>query len=638
MIRNFFNPTRVDHPKPLKDGSNPTRVGLPKPLKEGPKEASGFFPVIVLSLFCLLLYSNTLSSPFIFDGVNLIEDNISIRNPNDLGAIFKFWPSRFITFLSFSLNYHIHQLDVFGYHIVNLAIHLGATILVWWFIQLLFLTPRLKDTEIAKEARLIAFLASLIFTSHPVQTQAVTYIYQRSTILASLFYLLSLCLYLRVRLTHRNTLVSAVLYIASIISALLGMFTKEIVFTLPFLILLLELYFLRKNGKSSLKYAIPFLLLLAVIPLTLIFTKTVYFKAQGILADKNIMPHLSSKYYLLTQFRVIITYIRLLFLPINQTIDYDYPISRSLFEIPTLISLVSLLVILITAFRLYSRYPLLSFSILWFFLTLVPESSIITLNDVINEHRLYLPTAGFSLFLAGSLYHLFKGRPKLLLCLIVIFLTFYSTLAYFRNIVWKDDLTLWSDTVDKSPNKARGYYARGVSYSKRGEYDKAISDFTAALNIEHNYPDAYFNRANAYSKMGQYDKAISDYTRVLNITPNDKEAYNNRAIAYASIGKYIQAIEDFNRALIIVSDNPDVYINRANAYAKIKEYNKAILDLTTALRFEPKYARAYYEMGLIFFMKKDFEKSREYVRKAQELGYKVDSEFTKSLFRVDRNK
>ncbi len=583
--------------------------------------------IFVICLLGLLIYSNTLSSPFIFDGVNLIEDNISIRNPNDLGAIFKFWPSRFITFLSFSLNYHIHQLDVFGYHIVNLAIHLGATILVWWFIQLLFLTPRLKDTEIAKEARLIAFLASLIFTSHPVQTQAVTYIYQRSTILASLFYLLSLCLYLRVRLTHRNTLVSAVLYIASIISALLGMFTKEIVFTLPFLILLLELYFLRKNGKSSLKYAIPFLLLLAVIPLTLIFTKTVYFKAQGILADKNIMPHLSSKYYLLTQFRVIITYIRLLFLPINQTIDYDYPISRSLFEIPTLISLVSLLVILITAFRLYSRYPLLSFSILWFFLTLVPESSIITLNDVINEHRLYLPTAGFSLFLAGSLYHLFKGRPKLLLCLIVIFLTFYSTLAYFRNIVWKDDLTLWSDTVDKSPNKARGYYNRGTVYSKKGQYERAISDLTRAINIDPDFAHPYNNRGTAYANKGEYENAISDFSEALTIDPNYAEAYYNLANACSSIGQYERAITNYCQAIRINPKYIEAYNNRGNAYLAIGEYDKAISDFTAALEINPKIVDIYYNRMVAYIKKKEYESAYEDIQKMQELGYRFDPKF-----------
>ena len=118
-------------------------------------------------------------------------------------------------------------------------------------------------------------------------------------------------------------------------------------------------------------------------------------------------PGISPWHYLLTQFRVMVTYIRLLFIPIHQNLDYDYPIAKSLLELPILASLIFLGSILTIAVRVFSKYRLISFGIFWFFLTLLPESSIIPIKDVIYEHRLYLPMVGFSIFFSGVYYACF---------------------------------------------------------------------------------------------------------------------------------------------------------------------------------------------------------------------------------------
>jgi len=584
-----------------------------------------FLTIFTPCLLGILIYSNTFSSPFVFDGVNLIEENASIRNLKDLGAIFRFWPTRFITFLSFAINYYFHKTEVFGYHLVNLSLHLGTAILVFWFILLLFSTPKINDRDTVGNSRLIAFLSALIFVCHPIQTQAVTYIYQRTSSLAGLFYLLTLCFYLKARLLYNKTLVFYLFYIASLITTLLGMFTKETVFTLPFLILLLEIYFLKKEGRLTLKYVLPFLLLLVVIPLTLILTKTVYFKAQGILADKNIP--LQPRYYFLTQFKVFITYIRLLFIPINQNLDYDYPISKSLFEIPTFISLVLLFIILITTLRLYSRYPLISFGIIWFFLSLLPESSLITLNDVINEHRLYLPMVGFSLFLITSLYHLLRDNLRLFIVLIAILLVFYSSLTYFRNIIWKDELTLWSDTVEKSPNKARPYNNRGTAYAGKGQYERAILDLTRAINIDPDYAPAYNNRGTAYAGKGQYERAIVDFTEALTIDPSYADAYYNRGNTFSSKGQYDKAISDYEQAIRINPGYIDAYNNCGNAYIQKEEYDKAISNFTVALEIDPKIVDVYYNRLIVYIKKKEYNKAWRDIQKMRELGYKFNPKF-----------
>ena len=169
------------------------------------KEGEGAGNAIVIVLLCTLLlgtliYSNTFFSSFHFDDIASIVENFAIRHILNLQAIWNFWPTRFITYLSVALNYHFHQLNVLGYHLFNLTVHLGSAILVWWFMLLTFSTPVMKDEKIAKHANLIALFASLVFLTHPIQTQAVTYIIQRATSLATLFYLASLCFYVKSRL------------------------------------------------------------------------------------------------------------------------------------------------------------------------------------------------------------------------------------------------------------------------------------------------------------------------------------------------------------------------------------------------------------------------------------------------------
>lgn len=576
-------------------------------MKLSEKPYNKYILIAVLSLFCLITYSNTFNSPFVFDGVSYIVENASIRNISDLKSIWSFYPARSLTFLTFAFNYSLHGLNPQGYHIVNLIIHLCSSLLVWWLAMLIFQTPRVKDKPISRYSCLIAFLSALVFTVHPIQTQSVTYIYQRSTIMVSMFYLLSLCLYVRARLSHANKTTFLLCYAGSLITASLGMFTKETMFTLPLVILLFELCFFKPSKKHNLRYIMPFLLLLLVVPLTIFLTRTVHFKKTGIFADKNIM--LLPSYYILTQFRVFITYIKLILFPINQNLDYDYPIYHSLLQMPVLLSALFVAVIIGIGIRLFKRQPLLSFCILWFFITLLPESSIITLNDVINEHRLYLPMAGASIFLITMLYYLLNKRPQFMLAVILIILLFYSSLTYFRNIIWKDELTLWSDTVEKSPNKARVYNGRGVAYINKGQYDKALADFSRALEINSNYANIYYNRAYAYTNKDEHEKAISDYSEAIKINPRDKEAYNNRGAAYGQKGQYDKAISDFTAALILNSKNSDLYNNRGTAFMKKGLYDDAISDFTEAIKIDPDYARAYCNRGTAYKEKNQYDKA-----------------------------
>jgi tetratricopeptide (TPR) repeat protein len=181
----------------------------------------------------------------------------------------------------------------------------------------------------------------------------------------------------------------------------------------------------------------------------------------------------------------VLKYIQLLLLPINQNVDYDFPISNSLFDPRTILSLLALLVLVGVAIKLFTTQRLISFGIFWFLATLSIESSIIPISDVIFEHRTYLPSFGFCIVLVSTLHHYFgENRQKLFMVTFAGIVAGYALLTINRNLVWKTPTTLWSDVIKKSPNKARGYNNRGIMYNESKSYDLALNDFNKAIALQ----------------------------------------------------------------------------------------------------------------------------------------------------------
>ncbi len=594
------------------------------------------YKLLVISTLLLLgtlIYSNTFYSSFYFDDTGSIVNNSAIRNILNLQAIWNFWPTRFITYFSVALNYHLSQLNVFSYHLFNLTVHLSSAILVWWFMLLTFSTPAMNGKKITKHANLIAFFAGLLFMTHPIQTQGVTYIIQRAVSLATLFYLASLSLYVKSRLLQqqgKRPIVSRLFYCFSLITAVLAMFTKEMTITLPLMLLLYEACFLKTKERLNWRYLVLFFATILIIPLTMFLTKSVDF--IGIRRILGPTPNIYPWQYLLTQFRVIVTYLRLLFIPINQNFDYDYHIAKNLLELPILASLILLVSILTIAIRIFSKYRLISFGIFWFFLTLLPESSIIPIQDIIFEHRLYLPMVGFSFFLVSLIYYIFENKTlKSMVIVLLIITSCYAILSYRRNLIWKNEFTLWNDTVYKSPKKARPYDYRGLAYIDQGNFTQAISDCTKAIEINPKDENAYYGRGNSYYKQNNFSQAISDYNKAIEINPNFTEAYFNLGFAYCKQGNFTQAISDYNKAITINPNFANAYIGRGLAYESQGNFAQAIFDYTKAIEINPNLALTYNNRGLAYYMAKEYDKAWADVHKAEELGHPVNPEFLTKL-------
>lgn len=536
--------------------------------------------ILIILAAGIIAYSNSFDCSFHFDDRNILNSSTA-KNTATLGDWVGLFPSRPLGVLTFAANYHIHQLDVRGYHLVNLMIHLINALLVWWLTWMTFSTPVMKDLPVSRYKTAIAFLTGLLFVTHPLATQSVTYIVQRFTSLATLFYLLSLNLFVKGKLQENNAK-TLLLFSASVLSAVCGILTKEIAATLPFAIILYDYcFFMISPEKPRLKdkSIILSLVILAIFAVILLrnFSTDIF---RTVESDQGYAYSISLKEYFLTQFRVILTYIRLFFLPFHQNLDYDYPLSVSFLDVKTFFSFLALSSVLLAGILMFKKYRLISFGIFWFFLTLGVESSIIPVSqNVIFEHRTYLPGFGFFIAFTGAFFYLFPKRYiNAVLVILLVIAVINTAFTYERNKVWKNEYTLWSDCLAKAPGKARVNNEIGTASAELGQYEKAIAYLGKAISLNPNYAEPYYNRGTVYGRLGQYQRTIDDCSEALRLKPDYVNAYNNRGNAYAALGLYRKAIENYSSAIHLMPDYIPVYINRGDAYLKSGDEKSACLD------------------------------------------------------------
>ena len=334
----------------------------------------------------------------------------------------------------------------------------------------------------------------------------------------------------------------------------------------------------------------PLLLTMLIIPMILTGGKGSLTDIRGIDEATKIasFSEISREDYFFTQFRVIVTYIRLLFIPINQNLDYDYPVYHSFLDLEVLLSFLFLVLLFGLGVYLYLRsrstihhspftihcLRLASFGIFWFFITLSVESSIIPIRDVIFEHRVYLPSIGFFIALMSAI-EITKERlkkrinitDKAFVSVLVLIVIILSITAYARNHVWKDKIRLWEDVVRKSPDKARPHNSLGVAYEEQGRLDEAFNEYQVALKLDPDHPLAYYNLGNVYFAQGQYNEAVREYQTSLRLDPYNAPAHNNLGNSYLQLGRLDEAVREFQTALEIDPDFTKARFNLEFVYS-----------------------------------------------------------------------
>ena len=347
----------------------------------------------LIAALTIIAYSNTFTASFHFDDHPAILENSSIRYVTMDNILDILKTTRPVVNLTLMLNYQLSGLNVVGWHIFNIGNHIANSYLVYLLILWTLTLPALA-AKFGEKAKRMALLGALLFAVHPIQTESVTYIISRSETVASFFYLSAMLLFIKGARTEKFYY-----YICAFFSSLLAMGSKEWAATLPAMILLYDFIFLSGSNLKQVMvrwkaYALMMLPWLAIAKIL-----TLHKGSSGIGFSVVTTTGITPVTYLLTSFNVLWTYVRLLFLPIGQNLDYDYPIAKTLFEFPTLLSFIGHIAVVSICFWLYKKrgWLLVPFGAAWFYITISPTQSFVPIIDVIFEHRLYLPSIGFFL-------------------------------------------------------------------------------------------------------------------------------------------------------------------------------------------------------------------------------------------------
>ncbi len=608
--------------------------------------------IVLIIVLCVVVYSNSLKNGFVYDDMDTIVDNSLIRKTENIGLFFinpvitdSSTPGlqegyRPLLMASFALNYKYGRLNASGYHLVNIVFHTANAVLVYLLVMIissLAIAPN-STPEPANNRRLTALLTSLVFAAHPINSEAVNYVWQRSVLMAAFFYMAAIILFL-LSVRERKT----GLRFLSLASFILALMSKEIAITLPLVVMVIDWYFITGFKKNA------FAANIKKLHLPYIFVASAYFLvrflAHGAIKEFSSPGGKESVYnYFITQTRVIVKYIGLTIFPGGLSSEHYVSVSKTAADPRVWLSLAVIMLIALAAWRLRNHSRTASFFVIWFFVTLLPTSSILPLRIIMNEHRVYLP--GVGLF-AAVLFLIFrftsdKVRRRVLPAIIASIIIMFSTLTRGRNNTWKDDSTLWTDVIKTNSTSSKAYNNRGIFYAGKNLHDRAIADFNRALQLNPESQRAYNNRGAAYLKMGEYDKAIADFRKTIelepkyvgarknmetalenkkqhekmaeldkaiNTTPNDPDVYFNRAIYRRDRGLFDEALSDFGKSIELAPDNPKTYISRGTIYGIKKLYNEAIEDFNKAIELDPGNYSAWVNRGVALWKSGLFEKA-----------------------------
>ncbi len=607
-------------------------------------------PILGLSALILLAYGNTLSAPLNYDDEAVIRNEIAAFGDR----FYQLYPPQYrhLFYLSLAVNHNWSQLNPEGYHLFNLVLHFFTAFTV--FLIAFFTLDR--GTSVGRKAAIsISSTTAFLFALHPVHSETVTYISARSTGMAAWFYLLSLLFFIlgSVRVFRFQRL-SPVCYLLSLAAFLSAVLSKETALTLPAVIILYDLFFMQGDRWNSFKtrifyYYLPILTGLALILLL----------SPALLSSlKTWLPKLDLN-YAAAQISVIAYGMKLLFIPVNLTFDYDF---NPRFFATTTSLIVAVVFVLACVYATLTKTPkgarLFYFSILWFLITLSPTNSFLPRTDLLSERNLYLPSFGLILLTAVMIWNLLNWtrnhsralRVSVAACLTAVFI-FYSALLIERNSVYQSNILLWEDTVRKSPGKLRALHNLSHFYLAEKSYQKAFvplkklaasratpfyrsiahnnlgniythfenpvqaeKEFRQAISADPTIPTGHFNLASLHASRGQYklakmeyDKAEERYKIYRWGYPKPATLSFNKAKVHRSLGMFEEALKDILVYLKDVPDSADGRLLLGQIYRATGKDALAIETFKSLLENSQAQTQAHNQLGILYLQNKNFD-------------------------------
>jgi protein O-mannosyl-transferase len=496
-----------------------------------------------------LLYANSLHNEFVFDDLPLIVDNVLIQDIGNLGKVIG-WESgeplyRPVRYVSYMLDYWLWGLKPAGYHAANILYHALSS-----FILYLVLLELLGNGG-------AAVAGAVLYLSHPVLTDSVTYISGRRDVLVGLFYLLSFYYFVRYRKEpHTGYAVLTGIFF------LLALGSKEMGITLPGICLVYDFMhaFAQHKAKqptlSRMKQAAAETVQRGwkiYLPLALMGGIYFYYKIVLYYASSE------SSYYggsaasnFATVVRIICHYIKLVFFPVVLHADYSYnafPLSQSFLEWRVLGAGLAVAGLLWVTLRALKRLEWVFFGGMWFFITLLPVSQIFPHHELMAEHYLYLPLAGMVIMAGPLLVYVMEKKQRVAQGLLLMIALLYGLRTIERNSDWRDGMALWNGVVAAAPESARGHDNLGTEYFRRKDYKTALHHYQEAARLRPGDGMFHNNLGMAYGALGDLDNAEKALLKALKHNFNLAKTHNNLGKIYYFKGDYEKASEYFSNSI-----------------------------------------------------------------------------------------
>lgn len=551
--------------------------------------AAVYLAVGLIAVALIIVYSDSLSVPFLFDDIPAIQENTSIRSlgtlltpPADTSA-----SGRPVLNATFALDFAIGGLNPLVYHVTNLVIHGAAAALLFGILRR---TLRPMQTR----AGPVSLFATLLWAVHPLNTEAVTYTVQRAESLMGLFYLATF--YGFIRATEPASKHPQKWFLLSLLGCVLGMATKEVMVSAPILVLAYDSIFISGNlGKAlRVRWRIHMALMGTWIVLLVLLVRT-----GGRTSTVGFETAVTWWRYSLTQLVAVTRYVFLFFWPRSLVLDYGTVLS----ELSPALILYACPLIAIGGLTLWSlaRHPRLGFLGLAFLAILAPTSSFVPIaTQTMAEHRMYLASITLAVLVAIAVDR-YLGRYRLLF--LVPTLCLLGAATYARNLDYRSALSIWTDTASKFPKNARAYLNLGKALEKQPDSQEAqIAAYQKALSIQPRYPEAHMNLGSVLAGLpGRSGDAMREFEAALAASPHLAAAHYDLGTLYMEAGRNEEAEGHFRQAIASQPDLFEAHFNLGITLGREGKLEDAVAENTAAVKLNPLSAEAHYDLGNSLF-------------------------------------
>ncbi|KUG23968.1 hypothetical protein ASZ90_006231 [hydrocarbon metagenome] len=584
------------------------------------KKKYTYLIVIFLIIASLVAFGRIAGNGFInYDEELYITENDHIKsgiNPESIKWAFSAvvcsnWHP--LTLLSHSLDWSLFKDNAGGHHFISLLIHIGAVLLLFFFLN-----------STTKNIWPSAFAAAL-FALHPLRVESVAWAAERKDVLSMFFGLASIYAYACYAESSKLSR-----YFLCLIFFVLSLMSKPMLVTLPFVLLLLDYWPLGRgtkdisapiNSRGSvigrlLWEKVPFIFLAIVSSVVTIWAQ----KMGGSVASMERLPFPVRISNAITSY---VSYLGKTFWPADLAVFYPFDFYLPLWQV--LISSFILIVITVVVLYYIKKLPFLFVGWFWYLVTLIPVIGLVQVGkQAMADRYTYLPSIGIAIMLAWGIPLLFPRediRKKILFPAAIAIITILSVITWQQCGFWKNSIELWNHTLQVTKDNYLAHNNLGLVLFGKGRIKEAIDHYNKALHVRPDYFEAYGNRGNAYAGIGQYQQTIENYTKAIYLKPYHAEGYYTRGTAYGKLlGQYQQAIEDFNKAIALNPDYTKAYNNRGLSYYALGQYQLAIDDFNKAISMKQDYADAYNNRATVYLKQGNNEIGCGDAQKACALG------------------